>query len=188
MSGDDMTVDEFIAWALALPDPRRWELHDGRPARRPGSWMADGLAKTEALVQLMDALEDDPKHEVVGFGPLLVTGERTAVEPHLVVVPRNRQHPEDVVLHEPFAVVELPQADGTARHWLPRLRAYAMLPTVRHVVAVHAAARTAVHLRREADGTITGRVLRGGSIALDPLPVALDLDGIWARPDRRAGG
>ena len=186
MSGR-MTIEEFVKWSLALPDPKRWELHDGRPTQRPASWWADGVAKTELLVQLDAALEADPTYELLGFGPLVVTGPATAVEPHLLVVPRAEVDWDDVILRDSVTVVEVVRADGSAGYWLPRLRAYLALPTVRHVVAVHAAARTALHLRRAADDAIMGRVLRGGVMELDPPGVALDLDRAWARLDRRGG-
>ena len=145
------------------------------------------MAKTELLVQLHAALENDPTYEVLGFGPLVITGKATAVEPHLVIVPKAGVDWDDVVLRDPVAVVEVQRADGRAEYWTPRLRAYAMLPTVQHVVAVHAAARVAIHLRRTATSTISGRALRGSVVALDPLPVSLDLDRVWMRLDRRSG-
>ena len=183
-----MTIKEFVKWSLALPDPKRWELHDGRPTQRPASWWADGLAKGEFLVQLHAALETDPTYELLGFGPLLVTGPATAVEPHLLIVPRAGVNWDDVILRDPVTVVEVVRADGGAGYWLPRLRDYLALPAVQHVVAVHAAARTALHLRRAADGAITGRVLRGGTVDLDSLSVSLDFDQAWARLERRGGG
>ena len=182
-----MTIEAFIAWSSALDDPKRWELHSGVPAQRPASWWLDGVLKSEVLSQLHGALEGDPDHELLGFGPLLVVGPATAVEPHLAIVPRNAVDWDSFVLPDPVAVVEMPRADGRAEYWGPRLRAYLALPTVRHVVAVHAAARTALHLRHAADGTIAGRVLRGGTVELDPLSVSLDLDRVWARLDRRGG-
>ena len=183
-----MSVEAFVRWSLALPDPRRWELHDGRPGRRPGSWGADGLVKTEVLVQLMGALEDDERHEILGFGPLVVVDEHTAVEPHFVITPHAGVDPDDVVLRDPLGIVEVIRADGRAEHWVPRLLAYVQLPSVRHVVGVHAAARTALHLRRTGPGAVTAHILRGGVVALDPPGVALDLDQAWARLDRRGGG
>ena len=187
MTRDGMTIEEFVKWSLALPDPKRWELHDGRPTQRPASWWADGVAKGELLVQLHTALEADQAYEVLGFGPLLVTGPATAVEPHLLIVPRAGVDWDDVILRDPVTVVEVVRADGGAGYWLPRLQAYLALSTVQHVVAVHATARTALHLRRGADGAIAGRLLRGGVVALDPPGVALDLDQAWARLDRRRG-
>lgn len=136
----------------------------------------------------MDALDGDAVYEVLGFGPLVVVDEFTAVEPHLVIVPRAAVDWDSVVLPDPVAIVEVPRADGRAEYWVPRLRAYAMLPTVRHVVAVHAAAQVALHLRRTAAGTISGRALRGGMIVLDPLSLSLDLDQAWSRLDRRRDG
>ena len=183
-----MSVEAFVAWSLALEDPRRWELHDGQPAQRPGSWFADGLAKTEVLVQLMEALEDDERREVLGFGPLVIVGKHTAVEPHFVITPRAGVDPDDVVLRDPLGIVEVIRADGRAEHWVPRLLAYIQLPSVRHVVGVHAAARMALHLRRTDPGAVTAHILRGGVIALDPPGVALDLDRVWRRLDRRGGG
>ena len=188
MTEGGMTIEAFIAWSLALPDPRRWELHDGHPVQRPGSWGADGLIKTEVLAQLMGALEHGASHEVLGFGPLVIVDEHTAVEPHFVITPRAGVDPDDVVLGEPLGIVEVIRADGRAEHWGPRLLAYVQLPSVRHVVGVHAAARTALHLRRTGPGAVTAHILRGGVVALDPPGVALDLDRVWGRLDRRRGG
>ena len=97
----------------------------------------------------------------------------------------RRRSWDSVVLPDLVAVVKVPRADGGAEYWSPRLRAYLALSTVRHVVAVHAAVRTALHLRCAADGAMAGRVLRGGAVELAPPGVALDLDRAWARLDRR---
>ena len=187
MSGGGMTLEEFIAWSSVLDDPKRWELHSGVPVQRPASWWLDGRLKSEVLSQLHGALEGDPGYELLGFGPLVVVGPTTAVEPHLAVVPRNAVDWDSFVLPDPLVVVEMPRADGSVQYWAPRLRAYATLPTVQHILAVHAAARTALHLRRAANGTMTGRVLRGGTVELAPPGVSLDLDRVWARLDRRSG-
>ena len=182
-----MSLEAFLDWALALPDPRFWELHEGEPVQRPASWWLDGRLKSEVLSQLHGALEGDPGYELLGFGPLLVVGPTTAVEPHLAIVPKDAVDWDSFVLPDPLVVVEMPRADGSVQYWLPRLRAYATLPNVQHILAVHAAARTALHLRRAANGTMTGRVLRGGTVELAPPGVALDLDRVWARLDRRGG-
>ena len=177
-----------IAWSLTLEEPKLWELHGGRPIRRPGSWFEDGVAKTEILGQLVDALEGDAEHEVLGFGPLVVTGERTAVEPHMVILPRAVIDWDSFFLSDPVVIVEVPRADGLAEHWVPRLLSYARLPSVRHVVAVHPHVRTALHLRCMGAEVISGRFLWGGVIVFDPLSVSLDLDRVWARLNRRGGG
>ena len=77
MSGDRMSVDEFIRWSTAQPDRRRWELHDGRRMRRSGSWLPDRIAKMEMMVQLHVGLMHDARHQVSGMGPLVVAGPRT---------------------------------------------------------------------------------------------------------------
>ena len=188
MSGQGMTIDEFIEWSLSLQESKLWELHEGRPVRRPGSWFEDGRAKTEILGQLVDALEGDAEHEVLGSGPLVVTGKRTAVEPHMVILPRAVIDWDSFFLSDPIVIVEVPRADGLAEHWVPRLLSYARLPSVRHAVAVHPHVRTALHLRCMRAEVVSGRFLRGGVIALDPPGVALDVDALWARLDRRRGG
>lgn len=192
MSGGGMSVEEFVAWALSLEDPRFWELHDGRAVQRPASWWEDGLLKTGILGQLWPASERDAAHEVFGPGLLVPVGPRTASEPHFTVVPRAGIDEDSPVVRDPLVVIEAPRRDARAEHWGPRLRAYAGLPSVRHVVAVHAAARAALHLRRvEAGaeaGAIAGRFLRDGVITLEPFDAALDLDALWARLDRRGGG
>ena len=187
MSGQGMTIGEFVEWSLTLEEPKLWELHEGRPVRRPGSWFEDGRAKTEILGQLVDALEGDAEHEVLGFGPLVVTGERTAVEPHMVILPRAVIDWDSFFLSDPVVIIEVPRADGLAEHWVPRLLSYARLPSVRHVVAVHPHVRTALHLRCMKAEVVSGRFLRGGTVDLAPPGVALDLDRAWARLERRGG-
>ena len=186
MSGG-MSVEEFVAWALALEDPRFWELHEGEPVQRPASWVEDGLIKTEVLGQLHPAFEHDAEHEFFGPGLLVPVAERTATEPHFTVVPRVGPDWDSPVVRDPVVVIEVPRRDGRAEYWAPRLRAYAGLPSVLHVVAVHAAVRTALHLRCSEAGAITGRFLRSGTITLEPFDAVLDVDALWARLDRRGG-
>ena len=189
MSGDRMSVDEFIRWSTAQPDRRRWELHDGRRMRRSGSWLPDRIAKMEMMVQLHVGLMHDARHQVSGMGPLVVAGPRTALEQHLVVFPRPGTDPDDDVVREPIAVLETIRADGQAGYWPPRLAAYARLPTVRHVLAVHPTARPAIHLRREAaDGSVAARLVRGGAVPLAPAAAVIDLHQIRAELDPPAGG
>lgn len=182
------TIEAFVEWALGLEDPRFWELRDGRAVQRPASWVEDGLARTEVLGQLWPSFQEDEELELFGPGLLVPTGPRTAIEPHFVVVPRAGLDGDSVVVRDPLVVVEVPRRDARAEHWLPRLRGYALLPSVRHVLAVHPRARAALHLRREGQGAgpgaVAGRVLRGGVVRLDPLAAALDLDTLWARLDK----
>ena len=187
MSGG-MSVEEFVAWALALEDPRFWELHDGEPTQRPASWVQDGILKTEVLGQLHPAFAHDPAHEFFGPGLLVPVAERTATEPHFTVVPRATLDWDSPVVRDPVVVIEVPRRDARAEYWLPRLRGYAGLPSVLHVVAVHASARVALHLRRTEAGAVSGRCLRRGIITLEPLDAALDLDALWARFNRRGSG
>ena len=188
MSGGGMNLEAFLDWALALPDPRFWELHDGEPTQRPASWVEDGLIKTEVLGQLHRAFEDDPAHEFFGPGLLVPVAERTATEPHFTVVPRATLDWDSPVVRDPVVVIEVPRRDARAEHWAPRLRGYAGLPSVLHVVAVHAAARAALHLRRTEAGAVSGRFLRSGIIVLEPFDAVLDVDALWSRLNRRGSG
>ena len=175
-------------WALALEDPRFWELHDGEPVQRPASWWEDGIAKTGILGQLWPVFRDDPEHEFLGSGLLVPVAERTAIEPHFIISPRTGLDWDSPVVRDPVVVIEVPRRDARAEHWAPRLLSYVRLPSIRHVVAVHASARTTLQLRRTEAGAVEGQIRRGGIIALDPLDVVLDLDALWPRLDRRTVG
>ena len=182
-----MTVAGFVDWALALPDPKRWELTCGRPARRPRATVIEVLARGALLHQLGEGRRDDAVL-AFGSGTLVVPGPDTALDPPVVLAPRAGVDPDSPILDAPLVIGEVLPRPAPAAEWVGRLRAYTGVASVRHVVAVEPRLRLALHLRRAdagpASGTMTGRVLRGGRVDLAPTGVALNLDQLWARLDQ----
>ena len=117
---------------------------------------------------------------------MVVPGEATALDPDLVVVPRRAVDWDACTAPEPAAIVELVRRGGGVGAWADRLRAYAELPSLRHLLVLDAWARRALHLRRAGPGVggWQGRTLAGGVVSLDPVPMSVDLDALWTERSR----
>ena len=184
---EPMGVEAFLSWAEGKSDHKGLELHAGRVARRAPLRVRDLRLRGTVLGLLLAAEEGTgAEHVVLGPGSMVVPGEATALDPDLVVVPRRAVDWDACTAPEPVAVVELVRLGDGAAAWADRLRGYAGLPSLRHVLVLDAWARRALHLRRAGPGSggWRGRGLAGGVVPLDPVPVALDLDRLWGERSR----
>jgi Uma2 family endonuclease len=81
--------------------------------------------------------------------------------------------PDDAVkVTAPVIVIEVLSPSTRARDAGARLEDYFRLPSVRHYLIPRTGNRTVIHHARDAAGGIATRIIRGGSVVLDPPGIA----------------
>ena len=88
--------------------------------------------------------------------------------------------PDDCVeIRDPVIVVEVLSPSSTSRDTGGKLDDYFRIPAVRHYLIVKTANRTVIHHRRDAAGEVQTRILREGTLALDPPGLAVDMASLF---------
>ena len=115
--------------------------------------------------------------------------EHTIYEPDALVRCGEPLPGDTVKLSDPVIVVEVLSPSTRARDAAAKLEDYFRLPSVRHYLIVKTESRSVIHHGRDEAGEIRTRILRGGSLELDPpgitvtVEVLLPLSGAF--PSRR---
>lgn len=169
-----MTSDEFIAWAMERPKGERYELVSGEVVAMAPERSLHALTKGAVFRRLAEAIER-ANLPCTAFpdGMAVEIGAATIYEPDAMVrcgVPL----PEDAVkVTDPIIVVEVVSPSSRARDAGAKLEDYFRLPSLRHYLIVKTENRTVIHHARAAAGTVQTRIIREGSITLDPPGIVL---------------
>ena len=76
-------------------------------------------------------------------------------------------------------MVEVLSPSTRARDTGAKLEDYFRLPTVRHYLIVKTESRSVIHHGRDAAGEIRTRILRGGSLELDPPGIKVTVESFF---------
>lgn len=169
-----MTADEFLVWYDDQPEGARYELAAGQVIRMASERAAHARTKLRIAELMSGAVRADGlRCEVFGDGMAVV------IDDHTVYVPDASLRcgppvPDDTVkFSDPVIVVEVVSPSSRSIDSNAKLAGYFRLPTVRHYLVVLTESRTIIHHSREADGPILARIVREGSIRLDPPGILL---------------
>ena len=173
-----MTADEFIPWAMN--QPRRYELVSGGVVAM--SPERAGHARTKALVwrSLSDALRERALLcEAFSDGMSVRVDTRTVYEPDALV--RGGEPVDDaaVEINDPIIVVEVVSPSSRSVDVGAKLDDYFRLSSVRHYLIVKTKNRTVIH-ERKSDGRIETRIVRSGTLVMDPPGIAVEVEGFFA--------
>jgi Uma2 family endonuclease len=164
-----MTSDEFIAWAMEQPEGRRYELVAGTVVGMAPERSAHALAKAHIWRRLAEAVEAAGLTcDVYPDGMAVEVDAHTVYEPDALVRCGARLPDDAVKLQDPVIIVEVLSPSTRARDSGAKLVDYFRLPSVHHYLIFHTEDRAIVHHARNADDTILTRIVREGSIRLDP--------------------
>lgn len=169
----DMTVDEFLVWAVKRPG--RHELEFGTVIAMSPESLGHVRAKTRIQRALDAALgRAGLDCEAVGDGVTVRVDATTAYEPDASVYCGPRQPANALVVVDPVIVVEVVSPSSVGRGHNQKLVGYFMVPSLQHYLIVNPERRVLVHHARRSDEIAT-RILRSGGLTLDPpgfeLPV-----------------
>lgn len=169
-----MSSDEFIAWAMDQPRGERYELVAGEIVAMAPERSAHALTKGLVFRRLAEAIETAGLAcTAYPDGMAVAIDEATTYEPD-ALVRCGPPLPDDAVrLTDPVIVVEVLSPSTRARDAGAKLEDYFRLPSLRHYLIVKTENRTVIHHARDAAGTITTRIVRGGPIVLDPPGITL---------------
>lgn len=174
-----MTVDEFLGWAEDRDG--RWELIDGRPIAMAPERVAHLVMKARAFLALTRALDGAgaPCH-VLPDGATVRVDPHTAFEPDALLYCGAGLPAEAVEIPEPVIVLEVLSEGAAARDQSAKLAGYFSLASVRHYLMLDPERRTAIHHKRGQGEVIETRILKSGSLRLDPPGLELDVAELFA--------
>ncbi len=189
ISKQKMTVTDFLNWVDALPTDCRYELDHGVPVA-----MAPGTAQhVRAIMAIANAISvaigsTQVSCEVFVKGPGVLVDENSAYIPDVSVncgeglEDNARFLSNPIVLIEvlspsttrvPLIVVEVlsPSTEGLDK--AGKLADYFSIPSIAHYLIVDLKRRYVAHHSRGEGGMIPTRIVREGSIALDPPGITI---------------
>jgi Uma2 family endonuclease len=175
-----MTVDEFVAWAMAQPDGARYELVDGEVVAMAPERAADARRKAAVWLALRDGIKSARAPcEALPDGMTVKIDEHTAYEPDTIVHCGEALPDDTVIVPVPVIVVEVLSPSTARRDTGAKLADYFRLPSLCHYLIVRTDRPTVIHHRRGEGELIETRIVTSGALLLDPPGIALELDRIY---------
>ena len=171
-----MTSDEFILWAMAQPEGRRYELVGGEVVSMSPERLAHAEVKALVWLALRTALAERGRPCVAyPDGVSVQIDASTTYQPDALVRCGDPLPGETVKLSDPLIVVEVVSPSSGACDTGAKLEDYFRLASVRHYLIMRTDSRSVIHHERRGDGGIATRMLREGMLALDPPGIAVAL-------------
>jgi Uma2 family endonuclease len=169
-----MTADEFIEWAMAQPEGRRYELVAGEVVAMAPERSSHALTKFAVTRRLAEAVEvTGLPCTVYPDGMAVQVDEQTIYEPDALLRCGTPLPSDAVKVTDPVIVVEVLSPSTRARDAGAKLADYFRLPTVRHYLILRTEDCSIIHHRRDETGAIATHVIHDGELLLDPPGIAL---------------
>lgn len=176
---DRMTVDQFLAWAMAQPEGR-FELVNGTVVAMAPERAAHARLKARVWRAFDDQIrERDLPCEALPDGMTVKIDEHTAYEPDAQVHCGEPLADENVIVPAPLIVIEVLSPSTATRDTGAKLADYFLVASLRHYLIVRTDRPTVIHHRRGDSDVIETRVVTAGSLDLDPPGITLDLERIY---------
>ncbi len=184
-----MTVDEFLLWAVAQEG--RWELHDGAPVMISSSSLVmmsperAGHIRTKfSAAKALDGavVTAGLPCEVFADGMAVTIDAGTTFEPDASVVCGPRRPDETIAIDNPIIVVEVLSPTTAGIDHGRKLSGYFSLPSVQHYLILDPERRVAIHHKRGASDAIETRVFSEGAVKLDPPGFEVAVEALFPPP------
>jgi Uma2 family endonuclease len=177
-----MTVDAFLGWDPDDPHGHRWQLIDGTPVAIPLGGETHGAIQAELGALIGNHLFAQASLGRVILRPGIVPrvrSDRNYRVPDLAVTcaPPGKAR----IVPDPVLIVEIlsPSSEHRTR---ANIWAYASIPSVREILAVHGTRQEAEKLRRDADGSWPAQPLplKGSdTLTLEAIGFAIPLSAVY---------
>jgi Uma2 family endonuclease len=164
-----MTADEFIAWALQQPEGQRYELVGGEVVGMAPERAGHARIKHRVCQRLIEAIQAaGAPCEALPDGLSVRVDADTVYEPDALVRCGPPVGDDTVEIADPVIIVEVVSPSSIKRDSGSKLEGYFRLPSMRHYLIVTMRNQAVIHHHRDEAGTITTRIIRDGTIRLDP--------------------
>ena len=169
-----MTSDAFIAWAMQQPEGKRYELARGEIVAMAPERLSHALMKGQIYRKLAEAVETARLPcTVYPDGVAVVVDNETIYEPDTLVRCGEPLDGDGIKVLDAMIVVEVASPSTQALDAGAKLEDYFRIPTLRHYLIVRTKTQTVIHHARDEAGVITTRIIRDGTVDLDPPGIVL---------------
>ena len=172
-----LTVDEYLDWAQEHPG--RYELYRGSVYAMSPEGIPHAKVKLAIHFALAGAIRTNrlPCH-ILPDGVTVRVDARTAYEPDALVY-CGPEIESGLEVPNPIIIVEVLSPSTWHIDTSFKLGGYFQLPSVAHYLIVDPAERFVLHHSRGSAGDVIGRIVREGSITLDPPGLTITMDEIY---------
>lgn len=167
------TLEEFLAWQEERDE--WYEFINGEVAVRGATTPRHDQIAANVIAALHAPLRDQPCR-VLTTGSTVEVESGEAVRPDALVTCETSTEGT----HEPVVVVEVSSPGSSNNDYRRKRRLYEAMPSVRHYLLIEPDERLVWHFEKQADGLFMPRMVRDGTVLLDPPGVRLDLAAVYA--------
>jgi Uma2 family endonuclease len=178
-----MTVGEFLAWSEEQGDEARFELVDGLPLRlmAPTTIRHARVQRSAAEALRQAIVAAGLQSDVFEFGPGVAVahdGDECRI-PDVVVTCATAIDDTSYLVPEPVIVVEIASPSTRLADVNDKVEFYSRIASIRHYLVIEQERRRMVAFERAPGGGLEPRIVRAGSIALDPPGIELALEDLY---------
>jgi Uma2 family endonuclease len=176
-----MTVDQYFAWAERRPG--RYELVNGAICEMSPETAGHAKTKAAVYVALLTAIR---RHGVgchaLPDGMTIRIDETTAFEPDAVVYSGEELDAAAVEVPHPVIIAEVLSPSTRHVDLSIKLAGYLRVPSIIHYLIIDPGQPLIIHHVRQAGDAFLTRVVRDGTIALDPPGMEIAVADIYGSP------
>jgi Uma2 family endonuclease len=176
-----MTVDQYLAWAERRPG--RYELVNGAVVEMSPETAGHAKRKAAVYIALMTAIG---RHgigcHVLPDGMTMRIDETTAFEPDAVVYCGEEMDAAGIEVPNPVIVVDVLSPSTRHVDLSAKLAGYLRVSSIVHYLIVDPVQPLVIHHVRQAGDTFLTRVVRDGTIALDPPGMEITIAEVYGAP------
>ncbi|MFO1038326.1 MAG: Uma2 family endonuclease [Geminicoccaceae bacterium] len=175
-----MTAEEFLDWAMAQPEGRRYELVAGEVVAMAPERATHARAKAAAFDALRAAvIGAGLPCEAFVDGMAVRVDDTTVYEPDVLLRCGDPADGDCIEIVDPVIVVEVLSPSSGGRDTGGKLEDYFRLPSVRHYLIIKTSNRTLIHHARDEAGALQTRIVRTGTLELQPPGLSLDVESLF---------
>ncbi len=175
-----LTADAFMAWAAEQPTGR-FELSHGEIVAMSPERISHTRLKYEVMIALRNAIAAKRLGcEVIGDGVSVRIDDSTVYEPDALVRCGPKAPGDAIEVDDPIILVEVVSPSSRGLDSGLKLADYFRLPSVRHYLIVQTDDRVVIHHQRDDAGAIATRILRDGTVVLDPPGLEIEIEALFA--------